>query len=63
MAKKAKTQQPAEKCSPCPGTEELQERVVIAWRAILGLPPDFPILPFQITVCMATAQALLTTPR
>lgn len=39
--------------------DERYFRVIEAWRAILGLPKDFAIDPFQITCCMATAQCLV----
>lgn len=44
---------------PTPYTDENALRVADVWRAVLGLPRDFPIDPMQVTVCMAAAQLLV----
>lgn len=39
--------------------DERYMRVADAWRAILGLPRDFVIGPFQVTVCMGIANIIV----
>lgn len=39
--------------------DERAEQIAVAWRAILGLPNDFAIIPIQVYVCMAAAQSVM----
>jgi hypothetical protein len=42
-----------------PGGEDAAEEVACVWRSILGLPKDFPISSFQVTVCMALSDMII----
>lgn len=39
--------------------DERAEQIIEAWRAVLGLPKDFSIMPIQVYVCMAAATAVM----
>ncbi len=43
-----------------PGGDATAEDIAVLWRAVLGLPKDFPITSPQVTVCMAGADAIIT---
>lgn len=62
MPKKAKKDQPVTKAEMEKSLTKFDaraEEILVAWKAVLGLPKDFAIMPIQVYVCMAAATAVM----